>query len=166
MPAQNSFFQQVGFWIDWLNAFLFTKYFFLLFLNTFKLWPLSGGKQIRRDSKAHPPPPSPSPCNEVFNRLFILILTKFDGGVIDYEWRNHWYSCIRCFVNWCSNWFVYIWCVDYYAFILEKEGLLKEGIMDMPSTFLPEAMAPIIRFMYTGRSILIKHVERFSEFWP
>ena len=38
----------------------------------------------------------------------------------------------------------------FSANILEKEGKLVEGIMDMPANFLPEAMAPIIRFMYTG----------------
>jgi len=41
-------------------------------------------------------------------------------------------------------------CTEFFL-NAEKEGELKEGIMDMPSSFLPEAMAPIIRFMYTGR---------------
>ena len=38
---------------------------------------------------------------------------------------------------------------------LEKEGKLVEGIMDMPANFVPEAMAPIIRFMYTGKPYII-----------
>ena len=38
---------------------------------------------------------------------------------------------------------------------LEKEGKLVEGIMDMPANFVPEAMAPIIRFMYTGNNAFL-----------
>merc|ERR1719391_1904227 len=41
-------------------------------------------------------------------------------------------------------------CTEYFS-SAERAGLLKEGIMDMPANFLPEAMAPIIRFMYTGK---------------
>lgn len=41
-------------------------------------------------------------------------------------------------------------CTDYFV-QMEKAGLIKDGEMDMPDHFTPDAVAPIIRFMYTGR---------------
>ena len=38
---------------------------------------------------------------------------------------------------------------------LEKDGKIKDGMIDMPERFLPDAIAPIIRFMYTGDKFLI-----------
>ena len=34
----------------------------------------------------------------------------------------------------------------------------QDGVYDMPSCFLPELVAPIIRFMYTGRLDLKSHL--------
>lgn len=41
-------------------------------------------------------------------------------------------------------------CTDYFV-KQEENGLMTDGVYDMPSCFLPELVAPIIRFMYTGR---------------
>lgn len=41
-------------------------------------------------------------------------------------------------------------CTDYFI-KQEEAGLIQDGVFDMPSLFLPELVAPIIRFMYTGR---------------
>lgn len=41
-------------------------------------------------------------------------------------------------------------CTEYFI-SAEKSGKLVDGTMDMPANFLPDAMAPIIRFMYTGK---------------
>ena len=41
-------------------------------------------------------------------------------------------------------------CTDYFI-KQEENGLINDGIYDMPNCFLPELVAPIIRFMYTGR---------------
>ena len=41
-------------------------------------------------------------------------------------------------------------CTDYFC-QLEKEGKMVDGAIDMPANFTPETLAPIIRFMYTGK---------------
>ena len=41
-------------------------------------------------------------------------------------------------------------CTDFFSQI-EKEGKVKDSAIDMPANFTPEAVAPIIRFMYTGK---------------
>ena len=41
-------------------------------------------------------------------------------------------------------------CTDYFC-QQEKEGKLIDGAIDMPANFTPESVAPIIRFMYTGK---------------
>ena len=41
-------------------------------------------------------------------------------------------------------------CTDYFC-QLEKEGKMTDGAIDMPANFTPETLAPIIRFMYTGK---------------
>ena len=41
-------------------------------------------------------------------------------------------------------------CSDFFAG-LEREGRLKDGVVDLPDEYTPEAVAPIIRFMYTGK---------------
>lgn len=41
-------------------------------------------------------------------------------------------------------------CTEFFC-QLEKDGKLSEGAIDMPANFTPEAVAPIIRFMYTGK---------------
>ena len=47
-------------------------------------------------------------------------------------------------------------CSDYFA-KAEADGLVANGQMDMPSSFLPELVSPAIRFMYTGRMDLKNH---------
>merc|ERR1719220_3052991 len=43
-------------------------------------------------------------------------------------------------------------CTEYFSRLEQEGGEGKEpGQIDMPSNFTPEALAPIIRFMYTGR---------------
>ena len=46
----------------------------------------------------------------------------------------------------------------------EKDGKLHEGIIDMPANFLPDAMAPIIRFMYTGIPTFPNDVNSSEDF--
>ena len=41
-------------------------------------------------------------------------------------------------------------CTDFFA-QYEKDGKVKDNAVDMPANFTPEAVAPIIRFMYTGK---------------
>ena len=41
-------------------------------------------------------------------------------------------------------------CTDYFS-NFENEGKIKDNALDMPANFTPEAVAPIIRFMYTGK---------------
>jgi len=41
-------------------------------------------------------------------------------------------------------------CTDFFI-AAEKDGKVIDGCIDMPSTFTPETVAPIIRFMYTGK---------------
>ena len=41
-------------------------------------------------------------------------------------------------------------CTDYFNHF-EKEGKIVDNALDMPANFTPEAVAPIIRFMYTGK---------------
>ena len=48
-------------------------------------------------------------------------------------------------------------CTDYFIKANDL-GLINDGIYDMPSTLLPEYVAPIIRFMYTGRLDLKSHM--------
>ena len=48
-------------------------------------------------------------------------------------------------------------CTDYFI-KAQDLGLIQNGVYDMPSTLLPEYVAPIIRFMYTGRLDLKSHM--------
>ena len=48
-------------------------------------------------------------------------------------------------------------CTDYFIKAADL-GLIQDGIYDMPPTLLPEYVAPIIRFMYTGRLDLKSHM--------
>ncbi len=49
-------------------------------------------------------------------------------------------------------------CTDYFI-KQEESGLISsDGIFDMPDSFLPELVAPIIRFMYTGRLDFKSHM--------
>ena len=48
-------------------------------------------------------------------------------------------------------------CTEYFI-KQEEAGMVIDGIFDMPSHFLPESVAPIIRFMYTGRLDLKSHM--------
>ena len=41
-------------------------------------------------------------------------------------------------------------------FISEKKGNLTDGLFDMPSTILPEAMAEILKFMYSGNKTFLQ----------
>jgi len=41
-------------------------------------------------------------------------------------------------------------CTEFFC-QLERDGKLADGAVDMPANFTPEAVAPIIRFMYTGK---------------
>lgn len=42
-------------------------------------------------------------------------------------------------------------CTDYFARLEHEVETADPGQIDMPANFTPEALAPIIRFMYTGR---------------
>ena len=48
-------------------------------------------------------------------------------------------------------------CTDYFI-KAQDLGLIQDGVYDMPGTLLPEYVAPIIRFMYTGRLDLKSHM--------
>ena len=41
-------------------------------------------------------------------------------------------------------------CTDFFA-KMEREGRVVEGVLNLPEEFGPDAVAPVIRFMYTGR---------------
>ncbi|TRY67621.1 hypothetical protein TCAL_03448 [Tigriopus californicus] len=41
-------------------------------------------------------------------------------------------------------------CCNYFT-KNEAEGNIIDGVLDMPTSFTPEAVAPVIRFMYTGK---------------
>ena len=54
-------------------------------------------------------------------------------------------------------------CTDFFSQI-EKEGKIKDNTIDMPANFTPETVAPIIRFMYTGKIELKESVyEKLRE---
>ena len=54
--------------------------------------------------------------------------------------RNAQIKVHKLVVNACTEWFVQ----------KEREGRIIEGVLDMPPELTPEAVAPIIRFMYSG----------------
>ena len=41
-------------------------------------------------------------------------------------------------------------CTDFFA-KMEREGRIMDGVLNLPEEFGPDSVAPIIRFMYTGR---------------
>lgn len=41
-------------------------------------------------------------------------------------------------------------CTDFFA-KMEREGRIVDGVLNLPEEFGPDSVAPIIRFMYTGR---------------
>ena len=41
-------------------------------------------------------------------------------------------------------------CTDFFA-KMEREGRVVDGVLNLPEEFGPDAVAPVIRFMYTGR---------------
>ena len=54
-------------------------------------------------------------------------------------------------------------CTDFFS-QFEKEGKVKDNSIDMPANFTPETVAPIIRFMYTGKIELKESVyEKLRE---
>lgn len=54
-------------------------------------------------------------------------------------------------------------CTDFFS-QFEKEGKVKDNAIDMPANFTPETVAPIIRFMYTGKIELKESVyEKLRE---